>query len=124
MAEPVPGFEISWRGKRRGKRCLQIMRRGESDPDLDNIEIQDIGRGHALYLPEDLARQLMRALAQVLGDPDPAPPSELELVTAERDRLRSGLWSVAHTARSYLPKCDGNHGGPRCYDPECWSQED
>lgn len=85
---------------------------------------QDIGRGHALYLPEDLARQLMRALAQVLGDPDPAPPSELELVTAERDRLRSGLWSVAHTARSYLPKCDGNHGGPRCYDPECWSQED
>lgn len=21
------------------------------------------------------------------------------------------------------PKCDGNHGGPRCADPECWNDE-
>jgi len=21
-----------------------------------------------------------------------------------------------------LLKCDGNHGGPRCEDPECWNQ--
>jgi hypothetical protein len=20
-------------------------------------------------------------------------------------------------------KCDGNHGGPRCADPECWNQD-
>jgi hypothetical protein len=23
---------------------------------------------------------------------------------------------------SLIKKCDGNHGGPRCADPECWSQ--
>ena len=22
-----------------------------------------------------------------------------------------------------VPKCDGNHGGPRCSDPECWNDE-
>lgn len=21
------------------------------------------------------------------------------------------------------PKCDGNHGGPRCGDPECWNDD-
>lgn len=28
------------------------------------------------------------------------------------------LWKL-HTRP---PKCDGNHGGPRCADPECWNQ--
>jgi len=23
-----------------------------------------------------------------------------------------------------VPKCDGNHGGPRCTDPECWAADD
>lgn len=22
-----------------------------------------------------------------------------------------------------LTKCDGNHGGPRCADPECWNDD-
>ena len=29
-------------------------------------------------------------------------------------------------ARIWVPlsaiKCDGNHGGPKCKDPECWNQ--
>ncbi|MGE5452216.1 MAG: DUF551 domain-containing protein [Acidobacteriota bacterium] len=25
------------------------------------------------------------------------------------------------TTQELKPKCDGNHGGPRCADPECWN---
>jgi hypothetical protein len=28
-------------------------------------------------------------------------------------------WAAEHGGKP--PKCDGNHGGPRCADPECWN---
>lgn len=31
--------------------------------------------------------------------------------------------SCGKTAAEHgIPKCDGNHAGPRCADPECWNQ--
>lgn len=39
---------------------------------------------------------------------------------AERERIRAEL---AHQPLQ-RHKCDGNHGGPRCADPECWNDDD
>lgn len=30
--------------------------------------------------------------------------------------------AILETHVAALKKCDGNHGGPRCVDPECWNQ--
>lgn len=38
----------------------------------------------------------------------------------ERAELPDVSRQLAHHARAHL-KCDGNHGGPRCADPECWN---
>jgi hypothetical protein len=44
--------------------------------------------------------------------------------TAVRVR-RDGTTTPAsyHMAFWERLKCDGNHGGPRCADPECWNDE-
>ncbi len=31
-------------------------------------------------------------------------------------------WNARVEAALGRQKCDGNHGGPRCADPECWNQ--
>lgn len=31
--------------------------------------------------------------------------------------MADGYWTPWHLA---IGKCDGNHAGPRCADPECW----
>lgn len=38
---------------------------------------------------------------------------------AERERIRA-----EEQAKLRRPKCDGNHGGPRCADPECWNDDE
>lgn len=37
--------------------------------------------------------------------------------TNENNRLHNEI--IALKANS-IPKCDGNHGGPKCRDSECW----
>jgi hypothetical protein len=41
-------------------------------------------------------------------------------VAAELLRLQIEL---KQRQQSEKPKCDGNHGGPRCADPECWNDD-
>lgn len=48
-----------------------------------------------------------------VGDWFPAKPVTLALVE------RTIVYCQRQRQR---PKCDGNHGGPRCGDPECWNQ--
>lgn len=39
--------------------------------------------------------------------------------------LKERMFASADRYRKRLntPKCDGNHGGPRCDDPECWNAD-
>lgn len=43
--------------------------------------------------------------------------SAWEAIASDRNRLEAQLAQQA-------AKCDGNHGGPRCADPECWNDTD
>lgn len=65
------------------------------------------------------------------------PKTLREAVERLRDRLQAHdewayyVWVAnaldailaAHPDAPPAPKCDGNHGGPRCSDPECWNDE-
>ncbi len=41
----------------------------------------------------------------------------------EEVRERIGRQLEADLAGPQMAKCDGNHGGPRCLDPECWNDD-
>ncbi len=66
----------------------------------------------------DHARRMARHID--LG-PD-APP--LREILDSHEALRREVARLAEsTPETTRVKCDGNHGGPRCADPECWNDE-
>lgn len=51
--------------------------------------------------------------------------AEAERLEAQRRELEEQAEAQRQReAAARPPKCDGNHGGPRCADPECWNDED
>lgn len=46
--------------------------------------------------------------------------SELELAAIKR---YAESYALATLQAQPAAKCDGNHGGPRCADPECWNDD-
>lgn len=47
--------------------------------------------------------------------------AEIEALKAEVVQLRQQKTDSTEVPQK--PKCDGNHGGPRCADPECWNDD-
>lgn len=57
------------------------------------------------------------AEAQAMSQQIPANPARPVAYDLETDNLRNWGLGAHHEARV---KCDGDHGGPACADPECW----
>lgn len=86
----------------------------------DGMTLRDYFAIHAPDLPEENIQNLMMK----------NPNSRLAVMVAwrytfadamiARRRPESTEWiqSSVYTRPSF--KCDGNHAGPRCADPECW----
>lgn len=69
-------------------------------------------------MPERLADAIVREVAELPDRDSPADWPAAMLVTS--DELR-GIVRAALHGEAKPAKCDGNHGGPRCADPECWN---
>ena len=64
-----------------------------------------------------LAHRALPLLQHVEPRVSPAPKKAAE---GETDTLTGDMFDDAPAKRV---KCDGNHGGPRCSDPECWNDD-
>lgn len=69
-------------------------------------------------MPERLADAIVREVAELPDRDSPADWPAAMLVTS--DELRGIVHAALH-GEAKPAKCDGNHGGPRCADPECWN---
>lgn len=93
-----------------------------------------------LHLPyrssERVQQAITRLEALVIGEDfqEFAPAARekkaqvLEALTALRDSKAAAEQKAAEAAATPVPspapaKCDGNHAGPRCGDPECWQDD-
>lgn len=118
----------------------------EAEAERMRARIAELERQQAERLAADQARELANRPADPESQKAPAEPSiegdrlmvgaiDTGLRTGEAvgvDKLRQEAGQLANGIEKVLDqdlagapvKCDGNHGGPACADPECWQRDE
>lgn len=98
------------------QRVYQIVRgAGVQKPETAHLNREELV---GVVMSEDDKRAL-RAEAEKKGVS--MSKWTLDLIKEKLNDIKIRERLVSMSSR---PKCDGNHGGPACVDPECWQREE